>query len=356
MSAVLADRMSFCAKNDYFVAMDTISPVYARVVLREVEQREIDSSTLFERTALDREELLHGGDIGLPDFLQILQNGDRLLGDEELGFLLGRKTHVFGMGPVGSGMAVAPNLRQGLQLLETFTRLHATYIAIDARSTTRGLTVSIVYEQQTGYAERIHTETAMMLLQQYVETLVGEAARDVLYRFAMAVPDNCTDYVNALHGILVFDADANEVEIPQRWLDLPSPYYHAELWQQAQIGLAQTLREKGRRQGTPYTQHVTTLLSTSEPPLPNLSEVAFGLHVSVRTLNRHLQAENTTFRQLKSRALASRAKLYLRDSNLSVEAIGETLGYQDTANFRRAFRRSVGCSPMEYRMAVQAGC
>jgi AraC-like DNA-binding protein len=305
---------------------------------------------------LDREKLLRGGDIGLPDFLHILQTGDRLLGSEQLGFLLGRKTHVFGMGPVGSGMAVAPDLRQGLQLLENFTRLHATYIDIDARSTTRGLTVSILYEQQTGYAERIHTETAMMLLQQYVETLVGEPVRDVLYRFAIPEPDNRKDYVSALHGLLVFDAATNEVEIPQRWLDLPSPYYHAELWQQAQIGLARTLREQSKRQGTPYTQHVATLLATSEPPLPNLSEVAFGLHVSVRTLNRQLKAENTTFRQLKSQALASRAKLYLRESNLSVEAIGETLGYQDTANFRRAFRRSVGCSPMEYRLAVSAGC
>jgi AraC-like DNA-binding protein len=339
----------------YFVAMDTISPIYARLVLREVEQREIDSSTLFERTALDREELLRGGDIGLPDFLHILQTGDRLLGNEELGFLLGRKTHVFGMGPVGSGMAVAPDLRQGLQLLENFTRLHASYIDIDARSTTRGLTVGVLYERQTGYTERIHTETAMMLLQQYVETLVGEPVRDLVYRFAMPEPENRHDYVNALHGQLVFEAATNEVEIPQHWLDLPSPYYHAELWQQAQIGLARTLREQSKRHGTPYTQHVTTLLATSEPPLPNLSEVAFGLHVSVRTLNRQLKAENTTFRQLKSQALASRAKLYLRESKLSVEAIGETLGYQDTANFRRAFRRSVGCSPMEYRMAVSAG-
>jgi AraC-like DNA-binding protein len=336
----------------YFVAMDTISPVYARLVLREVEQREIDSSTLFEGTALDRDELLRGGDIRLPDFLHILQIGDRLLGNDELGFLLGRKTHVFGMGAIGSGMAVAPNLRQGLQLLEHFTRLHATYIDIDARSTTRGLTVSILYEQQTGYAERIHTETAMMLVQQYVETLVGEPVRDVLYRFAMPEPDNRNDYVNALHGLLAFSADANEVEIPQHWLDLPSPYFHTGLWQQAQISLARTLREQSNRQGTPYTQHVATLLATSEPPLPNLGDVAFGLHVSARTLNRQLNAENTTFRQLKSRALLSRAKLYLRESNLSVEAIAETLGYQDTANFRRAFRRSAGRSPMEYRVAV----
>ena len=252
-------------------------------------------------------------------------------------------------------MAVAPSLRQGLQLLESFTRLHATYVDVNARSTLRGLTVSILYGQETGQAERLHTEAAMMLLQQYVETLAGDTVKDVVYRFAMRKPGNVRVYEDALHGPLVFEAAADEVDIPQHWLDMPSPYHHAGLWQQAQISLAQNLNAQRNRRKTPYTQHVATLLDTSEPPLPGLSEVAFGLHVSVRTLNRHLKAENTTYRQLKSQALANRAKLYLRESRLSVEAIAETLGYQDAANFRRAFRKSEGCSPIEYRTTVAAG-
>ena len=332
--------------------MEKISPIYARLVLRELEQRNLDASPLFVGTGLDRDALLRGGDIELPDFVHILEVGDRLLGDEQLGFLLGRKMHVFAMGPIGAGMAVAPGLRDGLQLLESFTRLHASYIDIDARSTMQGLTVGILYEQETGYVERLHTETAVMLLQQYIETLIGEPAHDVRYRFAMPQPDNSQDYANSLHGPIVFDAPANEVDIPLRWLDMPSPYYHAELWQQAQVSLARSLREQSKIESAPYTQHITSLLSTSEPPLPDLGEVAFGLHISARALNRHLKAENASFRQLKSRAIVNRAKLYLRESDQSVEAIAEALGYQDTANFRRAFRKSEGCSPMEYRMAT----
>ena len=334
--------------------MDKISPIYARLVLRELEQRDLDTSPLFAGIPLNRDALLRGGDIDLPDFVHILEVGDRLIGDQQLGFLLGRKMHVFAMGPVGAGMAGAPCLRDGLQLLQSFTRLHASYIDIDARSMMHGLTVSILYERETGYVERLHTETAMMLLQQYMETLIGDPVRDVRYRFAMPKPDNSQDYADALHGQIEFDANANEVDIPQRWLDLPSPYYHGELWQQAQSSLARTLREQSKYEGAPYTQHITTLLRTSGTPFPDLNEVAYGLHVSARTLNRHLRAENTSFRQLKSEALASRAKLYLRESDQSVEAIAEALGYQDTANFRRAFRKSEGRSPIEYRKAVAA--
>ncbi len=332
--------------------MDTISPVYARLVLRELERRTIDPTPLFAGISTSRQELVRGGDISVEDFLHILRTGDRLLGNGQLGFMLGRSMHVFAMGPVGVGIASAPNLREGLQVLESFARLHATYIDITARSTLQGLTVTILYQHDTGYVERYHTETAMMLLQQYMETLIGEPIEDAHYRLAIPEPEDGEEYANALHGRISFGADANEVDVPQHWLDLPSPYFHPGLWRQARMTLSQDLKERSERAGTPYTQHITGLLRASEPPLPDLREVASDLNVSARTLNRRLQGENASFRELKSRALASRAKQYLRQTRYSVEAIAEELGYRDTANFRRAFRRIEGCSPIQYRQSA----
>ena len=329
--------------------MDTISPVYARMLLRELEQRQIDTAPLFEGTQLSHRGLLRGGDIAVEDFIHIRRTGDRMLGDEQLGFILGQKMHVFAMGPVGAGLALAPSPREGLQLLESFTRLHATYIDISARSTVRGLTVQILYGHDTGYVERFHTETAVLLLQQYMESLVGEKITDALYRLAIPAPTNRKPYDDALHGITHFNAAASEVEIPHRWLDLPSPFYHPELWEQAQLSLAKALKAQSVHKGAPYTQHIATLLRTSNAPLPDLGEVAFELHVSGRTLSRRLRAEGTSFRQLKSRELLSRAKLFLRETSHSVETIAEELGYNDAANFRRAFRKSEKCSPAEYR-------
>ena len=330
--------------------METISPVYARLILRELERREIDPAGVFAGTALNRRELLRGGDIAMQDFLHILRSGDRLLGDGQLGFMLGRHMQVIAMGPVGVAIASAPNLREGLQVLESFARLHATYVDIGARSTLQGMTVTILYQHDTGYVEHFHTQTAMMLLQQYIEILIGEPISDAEFRLAIPEPENTAEYTNALHGRISFDAAASEVDIPHRWLDLPSPYYHPALWRQAQMTLSQDLKEQTETEDTPFKQHIAGLLRTSEPPLPDLGDVAFDLNVSQRTLNRRLQAENTSFRQLKSQALARWAKQYLRETEHSVEAIAEELGYKDTANFRRAFRKAAGCSPIEFRM------
>ena len=122
-----------------------------------------------------------------------------------------------------------------------------------------------------------------------------------------------------------------------------------ELWRDAQVALSERLKFLTDTEDMPYKEHISGLLRTSEPPLPDLGQIAFDLNVSQRTLNRRLQAENTSFRQLKSQALARWARQYLRETERSVEAIAEELGYTDAANFRRAFRKTEGCSPVEYR-------
>lgn len=43
------------------------------------------------------------------------------------------------------------------------------------------------------------------------------------------------------------------------------------------------------------------------------------------------------------------AARHLRESGLTVEAVAALLGYNDTAAFRKAFRRWHGLSPSEFR-------
>ena len=66
-------------------------------------------------------------------------------------------------------------------------------------------------------------------------------------------------------------------------------------------------------------------------------------------MNRRLKEEGTTFRALRSGQMNTWARRYLTQTALSVEAIAAVLGYQDSANFRRAFRVWESCSPSEFR-------
>jgi len=335
--------------------METISPVYARFVLREILSQGIPAEALLAGTTLNRRELETGGDISVEDFLAVLENGRELSGNEQLGLIIGRHSSIIALGYIGAAAAIAPTVREGLQVIENYTRLHISYARLELSSGLEGLSLTIRFLQGAGMTERFHSESALMLIQQYVETLTGRTLDNAKYSLPFPAPDYAAEYAHWLHSPVSFNSQHCSVEFPFEWLDLPSPYYNAEMWRDALQMLAQKIRKLEGRESQPYTQFVDTLLRSNEPPLPDLGEAAARLHMSERTLNRRLQQEGTSFRQIKGEILGAWARQHLRETGHSVEAIAAELGYQDAANFRRAFRNAEGCSPSAFRRAVKTG-
>lgn len=83
--------------------------------------------------------------------------------------------------------------------------------------------------------------------------------------------------------------------------------------------------------------------------LPTLEAVAQLRHMTPRTLQRKLKAENTSFNQLLDTMRQDLAKSYLRHSTRSIGEIAYMLGFSDPANFTRFFKRWTGQSPSLFK-------
>ena len=80
-----------------------------------------------------------------------------------------------------------------------------------------------------------------------------------------------------------------------------------------------------------------------------VEDVAAKLGYSKRSLQRKLQAENTTFQRQLNHTGELLAKSYLANTGMSAEDIAFLLGYQDTSSFLRAFSAWTGQTVREYR-------
>jgi len=74
--------------------------------------------------------------------------------------------------------------------------------------------------------------------------------------------------------------------------------------------------------------------------------------VTVRTLQRWLADQGTTYSQLLEDLRHDLAIYLLRDPDREASAISRELGYRDPAIFTRAFRRWTGQTPSEFRQSV----
>lgn len=86
----------------------------------------------------------------------------------------------------------------------------------------------------------------------------------------------------------------------------------------------------------------------------SIEAVAQGLAVSVRTLQRQLQAEGTSFQPVLNLTRERLALHYLRQGHLSNAEIAFLLAYGDVRSFNRAFRSWTGMSPKQARSTLVA--
>lgn len=88
--------------------------------------------------------------------------------------------------------------------------------------------------------------------------------------------------------------------------------------------------------------------------LPRLERVAGRMGVLPRTLQRRLRERGTSFRSLSLGAIMKQADSLVMNSSWPITRIAVHLGYAETSQFSRAYRKWTGASPAEMRRLVMA--
>lgn len=83
--------------------------------------------------------------------------------------------------------------------------------------------------------------------------------------------------------------------------------------------------------------------------VPSADQIAESMHLSLRSLQRHLADEGCRYDALLDQSRQNLALAYLREAELALSEIGYRLGFADASSFNRAFKRWTGLSPGQFR-------
>ena len=126
---------------------------------------------------------------------------------------------------------------------------------------------------------------------------------------------------------------------PPRSAPVPHPRVARRERVLAETPLTARFRERVRRE-------VVQRLREGEP---GIGGIAQALATSERSLQRKLQAEGISFRDVVDEARHKLAVVYLGDTSLSMTDVACLLGYSEAAAFTRAFKRWTGPRPSQAR-------
>jgi AraC-like DNA-binding protein len=150
------------------------------------------------------------------------------------------------------------------------------------------------------------------------------------------------DYEKALGTPVRFGAPHNAIVTDIAVLDLPLPQSDPLTLTVCERACRSLLNE---RCSPCVAQNVREIIAEG---VTEADLIAARLHLSARTLRRHLAAEGTSLRHLVDEARRVQAIELMTLDRLTVEQISLRLGYADAATFIRAFRRWTGTTPGAY--------
>lgn len=287
-----------------------------------------------------------GGEITLGQQLQQVRNINRLQ-PPGWGLRLGRRFEAVTHGPVGFAAVSAPTLATAIAVIEGYGHVRAPYFRFASRGDAGRFILEIHERVPLADDERVPLmETLMASLQQLIEALVGSPLREASFHFAWPSPAYAERYAEAFHGAVRFAA-------PRTMLAFPLP----SLWLRCatadpimyEVSMRKLEMLQRRLEGDDHLVGRIEHLIAATAQVLTLQEMAQLVHMSTRTVIRHLRRAGTTYQELVDAHRREQAEMLLASPALDVAEIAYELGYADPANFGRACRRWFGVAPSFYR-------
>lgn len=156
------------------------------------------------------------------------------------------------------------------------------------------------------------------------------------------------------------DAYQDYFKAPIRW-NAPcyAVYFDLGYLHQASMHANPYLARESERLCTTYfasLQQISPAQALRNYVLQNLTEsetcldtAAAALNMSKRSLQRELSCQGTSFTKILDDVRQQEAQRYLTTTIHSISHIAHAIGFTDTGNFCRAFKRWYQCSPHQYR-------
>ncbi len=143
-----------------------------------------------------------------------------------------------------------------------------------------------------------------------------------------------------------FDQEFNGIVIATADLDRPNPKADDQLAQQARQLIESVLDPAERTIAEEVTQNIALLLPSARA---TVQASASSLGVSVRTLQRMLDADNESFSALLHRARMQLATQYLTNPRMRITDVAQMLGYNSIGAFTRWHAKAFGAPPLKWR-------
>ena len=330
-------------------ATPMLHPTQGRLLLLLLQRAGIDVDHVLAETGFSRGDLQRATRL-VP--LAVLRRLVLALPAEQqrgLGLTFGDLAPPTSQGPLGVAMAASQTLDEALQALGEFGGARGRMGRFRYASGADFGDLEYVETVDCGDMRVIVLEAAAMQVARMLAAAAGRAPDGVAFQFPYPPPEWAGLYADRLRGVVEFGGKSLRIRIPRSELLLSCVAADPAAREAALIDCRREAEDFVAASDADALQFVRNRLAAADADYPSLEDMAQGLAISPRTLIRRLRAAGVRYRGMVDEARARRACRRLAHTEDPIDAIAADLGYADTSNFSRTFRRWRAMAPSQYR-------
>lgn len=324
-------------------------PIYLfHVIARLLKEEQLDPLRMLAGTRVTEADLNNPETfISIADALILVENALRLSRRPDLGLLVARGEDPSSWGMLGYAISSCATLEAAIKMMMRYYQTTTYFAAASYRRDEISGSVRLEAICPTGNALPFIMEESFGSALLLMRRATGLPLEPSVLRLTYDPPPYWRSYRDLFQCEVVFRQSCNEMILPASTLDQVLPTHNPAAHATAEKICAQLLAEQPRPGDLVY--RIRHLLLHNPGRFFSAGDMAKELHVSERSLRRHLQHQGVTYQQLSNEVKARLADEYLRNSRLPLSEIAELLGFADASNFSRAYRRWTGKSPSQVR-------
>ena len=321
-----------------------IATLYAQGLVDYLRDREITLDTLLPGSGLT----LGSGaeetqEVSLADWIKLLDAATRELKDPALPARAGASLKPRHLGALGLVLMSCTTLQEAYTQLARYIRLLGQIgqpeLSIDGDQAT------LIWKWP--YAGDPPQSVALFMLAarvRFMRWLSDTPDLKVGARIHGTLPGPIEPFREIFGNTVTFEQPHSALRFPRSVLELPVVTADSELRNQAERK-AQSLLQVLTNEPDILRQTKRVIVSRLASGRVAVEETARALHISGRTLQRHLRSHNLNYQKILDQVRAECATSLIRDKSIPMAEVAFLLGYRDQSTFNTAYRRWFSTSP-----------
>jgi AraC-like DNA-binding protein len=286
--------------------------------------------------------------------VQLLQESSVTSACPTFGLLMANQRKLSDLGAISVLIVHQPTLRDALGVLGEYRNRINTNLTLQVEQQGDTVVLCEHFSLNPPMVSRQVNDLALGVLYKLCRSIMPESWRPrcVCFSYAQPAPPNRSIYHRLFDCPVQFGSDFDGLVIESADLERQNPLADAALAGHARE-LVSAVIDPGHRTLTQEIEHSIRMLMPEGRA--TIGEVAHSLGTNLRTLQRRLEQENTSFSELLDRVRIQQVSQLFANRQLRLTDVAHLLGYTGLASFSAWYRARFDQTPSAARRLLREG-